>query len=809
MSQRYVCVHGHFYQPPRENPWLEAIEQQDSAAPYHDWNERITDECYRPNASARLLDGDGWLTRMASNYERISFNFGPTLLSWLEEEAPDVHEAIVAADRASAERFGGHGSAMAQSYNHLIMPLANERDRITQVRWGIADFESRFGRRPEGMWLSETAADTPTLEALAAEGVRFTLLAPNQARRWRAAGAPEWTDCSTAGVDPSRAYTINLPSGASIAAFFYDGPIAQAVAFEHLLNSGEHFAQRILGAFSDARTGPQLAHIATDGETYGHHHRHGEMALAYALDLFDARDDLRLTNYAEFLELHPPEHEAEIHENSSWSCAHGVERWRSDCGCTTGGRTGWTQAWRAPLRAALDALSARLAEIFEASGPALLADPWRARDAFVAVILDRSESSLQAFFREHGAGPLSPEDRTMAIRLLEMQRHAMLMYTSCGWFFDDLGRIETVQVIRYAARAIQLAKNFTDDDVEGDFLELLEKAWCNGVRRNGRDIWEEEIRPSVTDLTGVGAHYAVLSLFEEDRHPASIYCYEALPEDRKRLSAGRAQLRIGRARLTSRITRASRHIDYAVCHLGGHVINGGARVHGGDGAYDEMAAELAEAFEIADFGKVLATMERAFGTSRYSLSSLFADEQRRVVERVLASTVERLEGVLSALHHEQTPLLRFLGGHGIRPPRAISLPAEFVLYERVLQQIRAEKPEPGAIESLLDEARRDGVSVIDEPLAFEFESMLARVAGSCVGAHDPTEGLVRLSGLVGLLDRIELPVNLAPTQLVVWELLRSIAAGESGGAGLGAEEDALLSRVCETVRVRRPAPAAR
>jgi alpha-amylase/alpha-mannosidase (GH57 family) len=333
--ERYVCIHGHFYQPPRENPWLEAIELQDSAYPYHDWNERITAECYGPNAVSRILDSQDRIVRIVNNYARISFNFGPTLLSWMERKAPEVYRAVLDADVESRARYGGHGSALAQGYNHIILPLASLRDKRTQVAWGVADFVHRFGRRPEGMWLPETAVDVESLELLAEHGIEFTVLAPRQARGVRKVGDTAWTDVSGSRVDPSMAYRIPLPSGRSIAAFFYDGPISQGVAFEGLLHRGEQLAHRLLGAFAPARKHAQLAHIATDGETYGHHHRRGEMALAYALHYIETNKLATLTNYGQFLEKFPPTYEATVFDNSSWSCVHGVERWRSDCGCST------------------------------------------------------------------------------------------------------------------------------------------------------------------------------------------------------------------------------------------------------------------------------------------------------------------------------------------------------------------------------------------------------------------------------------------------------------------------------------------
>jgi alpha-amylase/alpha-mannosidase (GH57 family) len=333
---KYLCIHGHFYQPPRENPWLEQVELQDSAYPYHDWNERITAECYGPNLAARILDGQQRITRIVNNYSKISYNFGPTLLSWAAEHARDVYRGIIDADKRSLKQFSGHGCALAQAYNHMIMPLANRRDKQTQIRWGVEDFVSRFGRAPEGMWLPETAVDSETLALMAEEGIGYTILAPHQAKAVRPLGGnADWQDVTGGKIDPTRAYLFRTTGGKTIHLFFYDGPISQAVAFEKLLENGEKFATRLLGGLSDGRNEPQLAHIATDGETYGHHHRHGEMALAYALEQIESKKLARVTNYGEFLETVPTMWEAQIYERTAWSCVHGVERWRSNCGCNS------------------------------------------------------------------------------------------------------------------------------------------------------------------------------------------------------------------------------------------------------------------------------------------------------------------------------------------------------------------------------------------------------------------------------------------------------------------------------------------
>jgi alpha-amylase/alpha-mannosidase (GH57 family) len=500
--ERYVCIHGHFYQPPRENPWLGRIERQESAYPYHDWNERITAECYLPNASSRILDGEGYIERMVNNYTRMSFNFGPTLLAWMESNDPDVYRAIIDADRRSRESYSGHGTALAQAYNHIIMPLANHRDRYTQVAWGIRDFEHRFGRKPEGMWLPETAVDLETLDILAELGVKFTILAPHQAWRVRRPDATNWRDVRGGGIDTTRAYQVNLPSGRRFNLFFYNKIIAAEVSFGDLLKNGDNFTGRLSGAFADKSRHPQLVHIATDGETYGHHHRFGDMALAYTLDRIEADHLAELTVYAEFLEKYPPAYEVEIVEKTSWSCGHGIDRWWSDCGDATGSgnHPDWNQRWRTPLRNACDWLRDSLVGRYEEKARQLFKDPWAARDGYIDVVLDRSRESIGRFLAQYAGRELDDDKKTTALNLLELQRYAMLMYTSDGWYFDEISRPEPVQVMRYAGRAVKLARDLFGVDMEGDFLKILEQAKSNiPSEGDGRRIYNNLVKPAMTE----------------------------------------------------------------------------------------------------------------------------------------------------------------------------------------------------------------------------------------------------------------------------------------------------------------------
>lgn len=784
MPDRYVCIHGHFYQPPRENPWLEAVEMQESAFPKHDWNERITDECYGPNASARIQDDQGWTTELSNDYSRISFNMGPTLLAWLEAHAPIVYGQIQNADRESMERFGGHGSAMAQAYNHMIMPLSNDRDRRTQVVWGVRDFERRFGRKPKGMWLPETAADTPSLEALAEQGIEFTVLAPRQAARVRPIDGGEWKDCN-GGVDPSTAYLCRLPSGKTMTLFFYDGPISQGVAFEGLLHSSDRFAGRLLDGFDDSRPWPQLAHIATDGESYGHHHRHGEMALAAALAQIEARDGIRLTNYAEFMNLHPPIHEAQIIEASSWSCVHGVGRWKEDCGCNSGGHGDWNQAWRGPLRNALDWLRDAAAPRFESAAGELLRDPWAARDAYIDVILDRSPGTVRAYFEAHQVRPLTGPEQTRVLKLMELQRHAMLMYTSCGWFFDEISGIEASQVIQYAGRVIQLAGDVLAADFEEEFLSRLEQAKSNiRARGNGRKVYIDVVKPAIVDLVRVGAHYAVTSLFEDFPEAASVYCYDVTRNALTTRTAGRAKLSVGRATVTSRITLESEELSFGVLHLGDHTLNCGVRKFQGAEQYDKLVRDTHAGFERADFAQVIRDMDHAFGVANYSIASLFRDEQHKVVRHILAPALEQVDLMFRQIHEQHAPLVRSLRQLNLYVPRRLLAPAAFVVNQGLRDAMSSEPIDFRRIEMLLDEARHEGVQLDGQLLGYTLSETLERLIER-IGPETPADELGRVQQIVKLAQDLPFDVDVWRVHDMFFRLMKSIRppAVERAGAG--------------------------
>jgi len=785
--QQYVCVHGHFYQPPRENPWLETVEVQDSAAPFHDWNERITSECYAPNGASRITNQKNQIVRILNNYARMSFNFGPTLLSWLQEFAPRTYRMIQDADSASAQRFSGHGSAIAQVYNHIIMPLASERDARTQIRWGIADFEHRFGRKPEGMWLAETAVSRKVLDLLAQEGIKFTVLAPHQSARVRklVAKPAAWTETPNASVDPTQPYKVNLDEGRSIAVFFYDGPGSRAVAFEGVLDNGENFGRRLLaGLHADKpEDEPQLSHIATDGESYGHHHKHGEMALSYALHWIEQNKFAKLTNYGEYLGKFPPQWEAEVAEDSSWSCAHGVERWRSDCGCN-GGKAGWNQKWRAPLREALDLLRDRTAPLAETVAAPLLKDFWAARDAYISVMLDRGEETVERFFYEHATHVLTPEERITVFELLELERHTQLMYTSCGWFFDDISGIETVQIIAYAGRVLQLAEQLfgaPGKDLEAEFLQILALAKSNVPEMmDGAEVYRRFVTGGRLDLEHVGAHYGISSMFRSYPDSGQIFCFEVNRHSYDVLSSGHARVALGRASLQSRITEEAEDICFAVLHLGDQNLSAAVkRFSAKDEAdWQRFVDEARECVRRANLPDLIRLIDRSFGDTLYSLTSLFADEQHRILKGILNQTLSEVEDSLMRIYEEHATLLDFISEANVPAPPALAVTAGFAINASLRRALDAEIFDTTEIARLLHRAEVDHVKLDLPLLNFTADKRIKRAMVKLENAallQHSQQSLMVLNETLNIAEGLRLlpmEVNLWQAQNIWNDLLR-------------------------------------
>ncbi len=698
-KQFCLCIHGHFYQPPRENPWLEIIELQRSASPYHDWNERITRECYGPNTRARLHAENGRITKLINNYEYMSFDFGPTLLSWLEIKHPWIYSQIIAADKASCKRYGGHGNALAHVYNHIIMPLASRRDKLTQIRWGLADFRHRFGRDAEGIWLAETAVDTETLELIADEGIKFTVLSPDQAAAIRPScpGTPDaediisgersghsgWTDVSGGRIDPTRPYRVPLKgaSGRFIDVFFYDGPLSRSIAYEKILSSGDALLGRINSILENHKDGPRLLSIATDGESYGHHFKFGEMALSWLFEHIEKEGKIQLINFGAFLELHPPVYEVRIVERSSWSCAHGIERWRSDCGCSISGNKDINQRWRTPLRSGLEWLSGELAHIFTRRAGRLLKNPWGARDEYIGLMLD--ESGRSAFFQRHSARPLSDDEKTDALCLLESQRMALYMFTSCGWFFDDISGIESRQILMYALRAIELVRRASPNDLEKGLMDFLIDAESNDPSSpNGAEILEKTVKPSKISPSLAAAHYAMLSLMDGTGSDKNPFSEMALPQRRNFYEQGGIKAALGEVEILEKRTGKTVSKRYFSllkkdrefsCVIGG--------VSAPD--YELVNDEMERAFSESPESLITVFSMMAEDVQYFSTEDLIPDAHLAVIDGMAGAFYDRVRRSLETSGETFDDLIKILHLFKEKPPSFLNDVARIMLSYRL------------------------------------------------------------------------------------------------------------------------------
>jgi alpha-amylase/alpha-mannosidase (GH57 family) len=785
--QGYVVIHGHFYQPPRENPWIEQIEVEPSASPYHDWNSRITAECYRPNGAARVYDGQRRVLDIVNNYQHISFNFGPTLIGWLKEQGPETYDEILAADAQSLAALG-HGNAIAQAYNHAILPLARARDRETQVIWGLRDFELRFRRPAAALWLPETAVNYPTLATLVDHGLKFVLLSPYQAKRVRPLAGGEWTP-ALGSLDTTQAYRCFLPEAGGdarkrrfIDVFFYDGEVAADISFGDLLTDSYRLAARLAGGYNPERARPQLLHVATDGENYGHHKKFGELALAHALTQALPQKGFQVTNYGAFLELAPPKMEVEIYlgpqgEGSSWSCSHGVGRWKENCGCATGGQPTWNQRWRTPLRESFDFLNEKLAAIFEAEGQKYFQDPWQARNAYVDVIFDRSNGVLEDFFAKQGRPKLKEDDRVVALKLLEMQRHTLLMYTSCGWFFADLSGLETLQVIKYAARALQLGQDFTPEPLEAPFLKILERALSNVPKEgNGRTIYQKRIKPAVVDYPKVANQWVISWLKDRERQcPHHIYHYRAEPTDLEDQTQGSLQFAAGRLHLTSGVTRESRTLAFFTAYLGSYLyrtqVQSNPPVQEFLTLRDEFFRVLEETPE-----DLIPLMVRRLGETYYSIHDIFQEEKLQVFQDLLRPNRDEAVELIGHNFAATRPLLKAMATEGLPLPRLYRALGEITLNRRLVELLRRMEPDPTSIST-----SEEILEVIQNAqlLGLKLETHEgAEILGRILHRHlldladdFQTETVTRLSDFLSFVGRIPITLELTEAQNFLFGLM--------------------------------------
>ena len=771
-NKNYLTIHGHFYQPPRENPWLEAIELQDSALPKHDWNERVNAECYNPNSVSKIVDNRNRILDVVNNYERMSFNFGPTLLSWLENHAPLTYDRIIKADVKSVLEHDGHGNAIAQVYNHMIMPLANENDKQTQVKWGIKDFVYRFGRQPEGMWLAETAVDDDTLRVLVENGIKFTVLSPYQAQRVKPINDSNWQDVSWGNIDPARSYRYYIKSapGKYIDLFFYDGAISKSVAFDELLKDGNKFIKRLKEGVSQNRNYNQLVNIATDGESYGHHTKFGDMALAYVLKVKAEDEGFILTNYGEYLDKFRSDWEVDIKQASSWSCFHGVGRWKEDCGCSTGGHPGWNQKWRKPLREALDYLRDELSVLYENEAKKYFKnDPWVTRNNYIDVILDRSERVIKHFQEKNFNTDLSNEEKVRAMELLEIQRQAMLMYTSCGWFFSEISGIETTQIMKYAARAMQLAANFTNKDFETKFLDILSQAQSNFKEYgNGKDIFERFVKPSIVTTKQIASLWAISSLYQDFDDEEDVYCYRIKRNAYKKVQKGNANFVIGHIEVNSKVTLEKSNLVFVLMQYQGGDFHCAIKEFSSEAEYTRIQKELVRTFMLNPLTEIITAIDEYFGMEYFTLKDIFIEERRKILQILLKDKMDKFAQTYKELYTEGKGSIYQMQSLGLSIPDEFKLAAGYTLARQFNSLMNESKSylDPQIIQQAADinfEAKNIGIEIDKKPTAKLFSHKLLQNINRLASSIEIHQAEATLE-IFDFIEKLDLKVDIAEAQ---------------------------------------------
>jgi alpha-amylase/alpha-mannosidase (GH57 family) len=789
----YIAIHGHFYQPPRENPWFEAIETEESAHPFHDWNERIALECYRPNAHARLVDEKGKILEIINNYSSISFNFGPTLLPWLEKHFPSVYQKILEADRESLRRFG-HGNAIAQVYNHIIMPLVNERDKETEVLWGMADFEKRFHRKPEALWLPETAVNTSTLRVLIKYGIQYLILSPFQALRVRPFGGKRWTDGSQGRIDSAQPYRCFIKDSSGkklldqfIDIFFYNGIISKEIAFGDLLKDGHAFCSRFAQFYQGSKGRPQLIHIATDGETYGHHKKFGEMALAYALDKGFPLNGFEVINYGAFLKRFPPVYEVEIdegpkEEGTSWSCAHGVGRWKEDCGCSTGGKPGWNQKWRKPLREALDLLRDELSLVFEKEGEKIFQDGWEARNGYIEVILKRSPESIKSFFERYGFKDLDQKGRIKGLKLLEMQRHALQMYTSCGWFFADLAGLETILILQHAARAIQLAEECTGQEIEKKFIQHLSEAKSNLPEMgSGDQVYQRWVKPKWVTHEKVVNHFAISSLFNGGDGEKKIFSYRVEKIHYERMEKDEYWLVIGRVRITSEVIPEPKEFLFGLIPSEKEVFRTWVSESKESLSFDALREKGIESLGKGE-KEMAEVLTSSLGDRPFTIRDTFKEERQTIFQNLIQRELDEHCEIYADLFDKTKQVVEALSREGLEIPYEIRVAAEITLGNRLFQEMNELKrdfkttQEKGEIDRMIEEAREHDYHLnMEKPLLVLNKMLREKMNGlqkiKSSDLHRQAEQIEEIIALLDLAKKWGFEISLEEAQDLMGQIL--------------------------------------
>lgn len=788
----YLCIHGHFYQPPRENAWTEEVEVQPSAFPFHDWNERINYECYHPNSTARVLDNYGLVKDIVNNFEKINFNFGPTLFSWLEKKDPITYKRILESDKKSVIENSGHGNAIAQIYNHIIMPLANRRDKITQVKWGLKDFRYRFGRNPESIWLSETACNEETIEVLIEEGIKYIILAPLQAESIKSFNSNDWIDVSDGQIDITTPYRCYLKNKKEkfIDIFFYNGQLARAISFEDPLLDAKHIMSRVEHYIDSSKSHSQIISIATDGENYGHHKIYGDRALAYLTFVEAKEKGIKTINYGKYLSRHSPNYEVKLKEGkngegTSWSCVHGVDRWQDNCGCKTSGDPGWNQEWRKPLRIAFNYLRDELSTIFEKYGEKYFTNVWDVRNNYIDVILNRSEKNSLHFIEKHSKVKLEKSDIIICLKLLEMQRHAMLMYTSCAWFFSELSGIETVQVIQYAARAIELAKDigihFKDDfsQIEEKFLSLLSEAKSNIPEyKDGKNIYYRFVQPSFASIEKIAASQAIKLALMQTEKKFGLDNFKIEVVSNRKESHGVSTINFGRIKILSLITLEEKDFVFVVLQFGNYDFRCSLKDYSKSDSTLEFEKDLFNSLYNIHQIELERKIDDFFGKEFYSLKSLFLEDRTKILSNLTRETINKVGQMYESAYEENKNINEFFNLVNIPMPEEMKFISEFALNKRLHSEIanlsehRYDLKTALELFKVFDLAKNSNIKLKLDELRLNLSNSLT-VKVKSLESKINIEVIKECINIIKISKRININLNIGDAQVILFNILKN------------------------------------
>ncbi|NHI91915.1 MAG: DUF3536 domain-containing protein [Candidatus Lokiarchaeota archaeon] len=761
-NNKYICIHGHFYQPPRENPWLNEIEPEISAEPYKNWNVRITRECYGPNAYARILNQKGQIIKLVNNYEKISFNFGPTLISWMEKRYPKLYKKILNADKISQHDNNGHGNAIAQIYNHIIMPLATRDDKEIEIIWGIEDFKRRFNRSPEGMWLSETAVDIETIELLIEHDIKFIILSPTQAKRVKKIGSENWEEVNEFSINTSQVYELKIPNGKKIALFFYEREISSKIAFDSILNDGNIFINEIFNKFDDKNNEAQLINVASDGETYGHHKKFAEMALAYALDQIESKNLAKIINYGYFLELFPPKHEVEIKENTAWSCSHGVERWRSNCGCRFNGEL--NQKWRTPLREAMNWLRSKVNGFLENELPKYFKDIKKAKEEYIDVILNGYKESRIKFIKKFQIRELTESEQITVSRILEMYKNSLLMFTSCGWYFDDISGLETIQIMKYAARILQLFERFHINFSE-DYLKIIERAESNfKLKGNGRIIFNQVLK-NIIGFRKVVANYAICKLLFSVPDEYDFYIYHIENQEMDVYELGSVKLLVGYTKIFIDYTGRNQTLMYICLNYRKEFLASAKKLEDKKD-YLSFKETIFQKFKKMGLSEIIRFIDKRFEGELFGLEDLFSTEQEKILEILIDSQFVPLEDAFNEFYEDNLKFMTYLASIGAKIPKKFLIVLSYILNQKMKEKLsehyfRSHDFRP--IMNVLDEAkfwrlRLDTVMISDE-LSEDIGQLIEDIKKCNLDNPKCWNYLIRTNNLLQLAIQYKLSIN--------------------------------------------------